>query len=482
MQFSKVWTKALRVTSVVLGFGIIVCSIYPSSTSLLETWNYKSDVTKVNFDEIITRYKKAASESNRFVNTLIHDGYKISTFTNWKANLEIILDIHEGNYTPLEYIAISKEFKRIKSRASKNRERLEQLAFSMKQSFYLLPATPKALLEIIESIKKDQPACMEMLLIHTVFVKTVITPSTTNAMLSLAITIVIQMVLAFELLNGRAKSNIKLLAYTIVILLIQFGQCQQQSNMQRKINGFLIQGLGTVSKASELNNCLGIPMLAWTALLVMWMQQIESESLMNLWKTCTTKTMTKRERFFQERKKQLESQVVENCENKKVENQLPKVWSKEAEEFECPVCMDVMVAPLQIYGCSNDHLICSKCVRCVNACPICRSSFRSQKPKRRFQCETLLRLIIQKEELKIEEEEFCSKVEEMYECPVCFETMEAPCHIVGCANDHWICSTCMDTSHFESCPICRKSFKKQKPRRRYKVESLYTILKQSKDQ
>ena len=44
----------------VLGFGIIVCSIYPSSTSLLETWNYKSDVTKVNFDEIITRYKKAA--------------------------------------------------------------------------------------------------------------------------------------------------------------------------------------------------------------------------------------------------------------------------------------------------------------------------------------------------------------------------------------------------------------------------------------
>ena len=222
----------------------------------------------------------------------------------------------------------------------------------------------------------------------------------------------------------------------------------------------------------------------WTALLViwMWMQQIESESLMNLWKTYTTKTMTKRERFFQERKKRLESQVVENGENKKGKNQLPKIWSKEAEEFECPVCMEVMVAPLQIYGCSNDHLICSKCVRCVNACPICRSSFRSQKPKRRFQCETLLRLIIEKEELKIEEDEFCAKVEEMYECPVCFETMEAPCHIVGCANDHWICSECMDTSHFESCPICRKSFKKQKPRRRYKVESLYTILKQSKDQ
>ena len=64
-------------------------------------------------------------------------------------------------------------------------------------------------------------------------------------------------------------------------------------------------------------------------------------------------------------------------------------------EFECPVCSEVMIAPLQIFACSNDHFICSICVLEPNIkeCPLCREDFK-KKPQRRLASERHLELLL----------------------------------------------------------------------------------------
>ena len=68
------------------------------------------------------------------------------------------------------------------------------------------------------------------------------------------------------------------------------------------------------------------------------------------------------------------------------------------EYFECPVCMEVMEAPLQIFSCTNGHLICSDCLKSgsLTACPMCREDFKKFVPKRRPKMEELLVLILDK--------------------------------------------------------------------------------------
>ena len=63
--------------------------------------------------------------------------------------------------------------------------------------------------------------------------------------------------------------------------------------------------------------------------------------------------------------------------------------------FECPVCFEVMKSPRRIFGCSNDHFICSECLKssCIKCCPICREDYETNKPQRRFKSEDLLALI-----------------------------------------------------------------------------------------
>ena len=62
------------------------------------------------------------------------------------------------------------------------------------------------------------------------------------------------------------------------------------------------------------------------------------------------------------------------------------------EEFECPICQEDMRRPLQIFGCTNDHLLCSECLRDprLKACPICREDFGSNPPQRRPTTEKLV--------------------------------------------------------------------------------------------
>ena len=60
-------------------------------------------------------------------------------------------------------------------------------------------------------------------------------------------------------------------------------------------------------------------------------------------------------------------------------------------EFECPICSEEMATPLQIFGCSNDHFLCSECLENpgLKSCPICREDFASNKPTRRHAAEKL---------------------------------------------------------------------------------------------
>ena len=61
--------------------------------------------------------------------------------------------------------------------------------------------------------------------------------------------------------------------------------------------------------------------------------------------------------------------------------------SQVKEEFTCPVCKELMLPPLQIFSCSNDHFICSVCLDQVIECPICRESYTQIKPTRRYKAE-----------------------------------------------------------------------------------------------
>ena len=57
--------------------------------------------------------------------------------------------------------------------------------------------------------------------------------------------------------------------------------------------------------------------------------------------------------------------------------------SKVIEELECPVCLEDMRPPRQIYSCSNAHLFCQRCnILELKSCPKCREDFRARKPDR----------------------------------------------------------------------------------------------------
>ena len=59
--------------------------------------------------------------------------------------------------------------------------------------------------------------------------------------------------------------------------------------------------------------------------------------------------------------------------------------------FECCVCLEFMKQSRYIYGCTNDHYICSKCLKSptIKSCPQCRECFRKHSPHRRYQSEAM---------------------------------------------------------------------------------------------
>jgi hypothetical protein len=59
------------------------------------------------------------------------------------------------------------------------------------------------------------------------------------------------------------------------------------------------------------------------------------------------------------------------------------------EDFECPVCFELMCLPRRIFACHHGHLICSVCLACpkITLCPLCRDDFGERKPKRSLEAE-----------------------------------------------------------------------------------------------
>ena len=66
-------------------------------------------------------------------------------------------------------------------------------------------------------------------------------------------------------------------------------------------------------------------------------------------------------------------------------------------DFECPVCYCQMAYPIQIFGCSNDQLICSNCLQDLKKrngdkykCTVCREDCSKEEPTRRFTYERIV--------------------------------------------------------------------------------------------
>ena len=80
-----------------------------------------------------------------------------------------------------------------------------------------------------------------------------------------------------------------------------------------------------------------------------------------------------------------------SSENERLESLL----KSQMKIFECPVCFEIMKSPRRIFGCSNDHFICSECLKSssIQCCPICREDYETNQPRRRFKSEDLLALI-----------------------------------------------------------------------------------------
>ena len=136
--------------------------------------------------------------------------------------------------------------------------------------------------------------------------------------------------------------------------------------------------------------------------------------VVHLSRFCSLTLESKRKDLRKERKKAVNKNreaykkiIVETLKNFNGKQKMEKLEKPEPDfvveknerlinEFECPVCSEVMVPPLQIFACSNDHFICSICVLepSIKECPICREDFNKKKPKRRLASERHLEILL----------------------------------------------------------------------------------------
>jgi len=109
-------------------------------------------------------------------------------------------------------------------------------------------------------------------------------------------------------------------------------------------------------------------------------------------KTLLEEDLAKKERELEEKyKKDLkELQAISKLEIEVKEKRLTELREKGEEERmklkeslgfdgslipECPVCLDRMAAPRQIYNCSEGHLVCGDCRPRVRRCAVCRGRY-----------------------------------------------------------------------------------------------------------
>ncbi len=77
------------------------------------------------------------------------------------------------------------------------------------------------------------------------------------------------------------------------------------------------------------------------------------------------------------------------------------------EHLECPICSEEFGMQTRIFGCSQDHWICEACAadERLAECPICRESFRSRPPMRKFTVEKIAGIVMRNRDGKFESAE-----------------------------------------------------------------------------
>ena len=115
--------------------------------------------------------------------------------------------------------------------------------------------------------------------------------------------------------------------------------------------------------------------------------KVEIDVICDLIKDARKKNLKSTGKESMKRNIEMRQQIIVKYLSKNEKN-LPSSVSLEEvlnSEYECPVCLEPLSYPLQIYACSNDHLFCSECLfdHDLKLCPCCREDFNILKPQRR---------------------------------------------------------------------------------------------------
>ena len=92
--------------------------------------------------------------------------------------------------------------------------------------------------------------------------------------------------------------------------------------------------------------------------------------------------------------KQLEGDIATtNSQLERLNHSSASENAKLEKEFECPVCLEVMLPPKKIFQCANGHLICERCKNHpeIRSCPSCRVCIVTSQFTRNIPMERLIR-------------------------------------------------------------------------------------------
>ena len=72
-----------------------------------------------------------------------------------------------------------------------------------------------------------------------------------------------------------------------------------------------------------------------------------------------------------------------------------QVQENACRELECVVCIEVPQHPIQIFSCSNHHLLCTKCKNnpVISKCPVCKQNFAKTPAKRNRLAEKMIEML-----------------------------------------------------------------------------------------
>ena len=72
-----------------------------------------------------------------------------------------------------------------------------------------------------------------------------------------------------------------------------------------------------------------------------------------------------------------------------------QVQENARRELECVVCIEVPLHPIQMFSCSTQHLLCTKCKNnpVISKCPVCKQNFAKTPAKRNRLAEKMIQAL-----------------------------------------------------------------------------------------